>query len=54
MSNVYAYLLQITDEFRENYELITKKADELLDRMSVLETRIQELEIRINPNREDS
>jgi len=48
------YLLEMSDEFRERYEQIDKKADEILDKLSVLEVKVQELEMRVNPNREDS
>ena len=53
MSNVMAYMLEMSDEFRERYEEINKKAEEILDKLTILESKVQEIEIRINPNRQD-
>ena len=48
-----AYMLEMSDEFRERYEEINKKAEEILDKLAVLESKDQEIEIRVNPNRQD-
>ncbi len=48
-----AYMLEMSDEFRERYEEINKKAEEILDKLTILESKVQEIEIRINPNRQD-
>ena len=48
-----SYLLQMSDEFRQSYEEIDKKANEILDKLQVLEIRIQEVETRLNANREE-
>ena len=53
MSNVMSYLLQMSDEFRQSYEVIDKKANEILDKLQVLEIRVQEVEARLNANREE-
>ena len=53
MSNVMSYLLQMSDEFRQSYEEIDKKANEILDKLQVLEIRVQEVEARLNANREE-
>ena len=53
MSNVMSYLLQMSEEFRESYEEINKTANEILDKLQVLEIRIQEVETRLNANREE-
>lgn len=51
--NVMQYLMQIADEFRSSYEQIDKRVDEVLDKLDLLTLRIQELELRANPNRQD-
>ena len=48
-----SYLLQMSDEFRQSYEVIDKKANEILDKLQVLEIRVQEVEARLNANREE-
>ena len=48
-----SYLLQMSDEFRQSYEEIDKKANEILDKLQVLEIRVQEVEARLNANREE-
>ena len=53
MSNVMSYLLQMSEEFRESYEDINKTANEILDKLQVLEIRLQEVEARLNANREE-
>ena len=53
MSNVMSYLLQMSDEFRQSYEEIDKKANEIIDKLAVLEIRLQEVEARLNTNRQE-
>ena len=54
MSNVMSYLLQISDEFRDSYSEIDKRIDEVLDKLDLLTVRIQEVEQRVNVNRNDT
>tara|TARA_Y100000593_G_C4104942_1_gene235102 strand:+ start:258 stop:440 length:183 start_codon:yes stop_codon:yes gene_type:complete len=54
MSNVMSYLLQISDEFRNSYDEIDKRIDEVLDKLDLLTVRIQELERTSNVNRNDT
>ena len=53
MSNIMQYLLTLSDEFRESYEAINKQNQEILDAISLLQVRVAEIEISINPNRQD-
>ena len=48
-----SYLLQMSDEFRQSYEEIDKKANEIIDKLAVLEIRLQEVEARLNTNRQE-
>lgn len=52
MSNIMQYLIQISDEFRESYREIDKRVDEIVDKLDLLTRRIEELETRVNPNRD--
>jgi len=49
-----SYLLQISDEFRDSYSEIDKRIDEVLDKLDLLTVRIQEVEQRVNVNRNDT
>ena len=53
MSNIMAYLLQQTDEFRDSYSDLEKRLDEIIDKLEVLELRMKELELRVNLNRNE-
>lgn len=53
MSTVMSYLLQISDEFRESYEMIDKRVTEVLDMMNLVEVRLREVEQRLNQNLRD-
>ena len=53
MSNVMSYLLQMSEDFRESYEEIDKKAIDILDKLQVIEIRLQEVEARINANKQE-
>tara|TARA_R110000737_G_scaffold344460_1_gene371625 strand:- start:986 stop:1141 length:156 start_codon:yes stop_codon:yes gene_type:complete len=48
-----AYLMQQTDEFRDSYNDIYKRCDEIIDKLDVIEIRLKELEARVNTNRDD-
>ena len=52
--NVMQYLMQQTDEFRDSYQQIDDKASKILDKLDVLEIRLQEIEFRMNNNQNDS
>ena len=53
MSNVMSYLLQMSEDFRESYEEIDKKAIDILDKLQVIENRLQEFEARVNANKQE-
>ena len=53
MSNVMSYLLQMSEDFRESYEEIDKKASDILDKLQVIEIRLQEVETRVNANKQE-
>ena len=53
MSNIMQYLIQLSDESREYYELIDKRVDYILDKLDVIEIRLQDVEQRIYINRKD-
>jgi len=53
MSNIMQYLLTLSDEFRESYGAINKQNQEVLDAISLLQIKVSEIEMRINPNRQD-
>ena len=53
MSNVMSYLLQMSEDFRESYEEIDKKAIDILDKLQVIEIRLQEVETRVNANKQE-
>jgi len=48
------YLIQIADEFRESYKEIDKRVDEIVDKLDLLTLRLEEVEQRVNPNRQES
>ena len=52
--NVMQYLIQQTDEFRDSYQQIDSRVSQILDKLEVLEIRLQEIEFRINNNQNDS
>ena len=47
------YLIQLSDESREYYELIDKRLDSILDNLDVIEIRLQDVAQRIYINRKD-
>ena len=47
------YLIQLSDESREYYQVIDKRVDTILDKLEVIEVRLLEVEQRINQNRND-
>jgi len=53
MSNIMQYLIQMSDEFRGSYEEIDKKITDVIDRLEVVEIKLSEVEIRLNPNRNE-
>ena len=53
MSNIMQYLIQMSDEFRDSYEEIDKKITDVIDRLEVVEIKLSEVEIRLNPNRKE-
>ena len=48
-----SYLLQMSEDFRESYEEIDKKAIDILDKLQVIEIRLQEVEARVNANKQE-
>jgi len=54
MSNIMQYLIQLSDESREYYQLIDKRVDSILDKLDVIEIRLLEVEQRVNQNRNSS
>lgn len=50
MSNIMQYLIQLSDESREYYEAINTRVDTILDKLSVIELRLLEVEQRVNQN----
>ena len=53
MSNIMQYMIQLSDESREYYQVIDKRVDTILDKLEVIEVRLLEVEQRINQNRND-
>ena len=53
MTNIMQYLIQMSDEFKDSYAEIDARVSEILDLLQLLEVRIQELETRINSNRNE-
>lgn len=64
MTNMMQYLIKMADDFRDSYIEIDEKMakgqlerkkenDEILDILQLVLIRVQELETRINNNRED-
>ena len=53
MSNIMQYLLQMSDELNDKYEIIDKRIDDILDKLEVLIIKNDELETRINANRDE-
>ena len=51
MSNIMQYLIQLSDESREYYEAINTRVATILDKLSVIELRLLEVEQRVNQNR---
>lgn len=47
------YLLQMSDELNDKYEIIDKRIDNILDKLEVLIIKNDELETRINANRDE-
>ena len=45
------YMVNQTDEFRDAYAEIIEKIDAVIDRMSLLELRLLDVEVRVNQNR---
>ena len=53
MSNIMQYLIQMSDEFRDSYEEINQKISGVMDGLEMVEIKLKDLEIRLNPNRKD-
>ena len=51
MSYIMQFLIQLSDESREYYEAINTRVDTILDKLSVIELRLLEVEQRVNQNR---
>jgi hypothetical protein len=49
---VMQYLMKVSDEFRDSYVQIDRRIDEIVDKLSLIEVRMRELELRLNPNRD--
>ena len=50
MSSILQYLMNQTNEFRESYEQINDRIDELVDKLTVIEIVLKDIELRVNPN----
>ncbi len=48
MSNLVQYMMIQTDEAREAYSDILKKLEELMSKVENLETRFDDIELKIN------
>ena len=48
---VMQYLMNASEEFRQTYVQIDRRIDEVLDKLDVLVVRVQELELRVNNNK---
>ena len=53
MSSIIQYLMKQTNEFRESYEQIDERIDELVDKLKVIEILLKDIEIRVNPNHDE-
>ena len=53
MSSILQYLMNQTKEFRESYEQINDRVDEVLDKLVVIEIQLKDIEIRVNPNHDE-
>ena len=53
MSNIMQYLIQMSDEFRDSYKSIEERIQDITDSLDLLQQKIKELEMRVNPNRND-
>lgn len=51
MSNIMQYMLNQTEEFREAYAEILNKIEDVSDRLSVVEIKLSDIEIRVNSNK---
>ena len=51
MSNIMQYMLNQTDEFRDAYAETIEKMDDVLDKLSLIELRLLDVEVRVNQNR---
>ena len=47
------YLIQMSDEFRDSYKSIEERIQDITDSLDLLQQKIKELEMRVNPNRND-
>lgn len=54
MSNIMQYLIQMSDEFKESYQKIDKQINNIEDKIDLLVFKTEELETRINVNRNDN
>ena len=52
MTSIMQYLYQQTDEARESYDEIHKKLDGIVDKLFVLEQKIDDLEMRVSRNQD--
>ena len=51
MSNIMKYMLNQKDDFRDAYAEIIEKMDDVLDKLSLIELRLLDVEVRVNQNR---
>ena len=52
MSNIMQYLIQMSDEFKESYQKIDSRIDDIQDKIDLLIFKNQELDQRLNLNRD--
>ena len=52
MSNIMQYLIQMSDEFRNSYDNIDKRLDDIQEDIKMLIFKTEELETRVNSNRD--
>ena len=53
-ANIMQYLIQMSDEFKESYQKIDKQINNIQDKIDLLVFKTEELETRINVNRNDN
>ena len=50
MSNIMQYLIQLGEEFRDSYDQVDGRIDEVIQSLNLLSMRIGTLETRLNSN----